>query len=75
VGIARGESTQRPTREESRHAERPRRRSQLIGFGYLSLLFYVLFKACEHILVTHLTGENLHRAEIREAREQSPDSL
>jgi hypothetical protein len=35
----------------------------------------VLFKACEHILVTHLTGENLHRAEIREALEQSPDSL
>src|SRR5437660_12595305 len=34
--------------------------AELIGYGYLSLLFYVLFKACEHILVTQLTGER-HR--------------
>ncbi|SRR5258706_14262899 len=31
--------------------------AELIGYGYLSLLFYVLFKACEHVLVAHLTGE------------------
>ncbi len=31
--------------------------AELIGFGYLSMLFYVLFKACEHVLVRHLTCE------------------
>jgi hypothetical protein len=31
--------------------------AQLIGYGYLSMLFYVLFKACEHVLVVDLTGE------------------
>src|SRR6266568_1188369 len=47
--------------------------AQLIGYGYLSLLFYVLFKACEHILVTHLTGDRQRsRAELRETIEQSP---
>ncbi len=30
---------------------------QLIGLGYLSMLFYVVFKACEHVLVNHLTCE------------------
>ena len=52
--------------------------AELIGYGYLSLLFYVLFKACEHILVTHLTGErhgNMSRTSIRETIEQSPHSL
>jgi len=52
--------------------------AELIGYGYLSLLFYVLFKACEHILVTHLTGErhrNMSRTSIRETVEQSPHSL
>lgn len=28
---------------------------ELIGYGYLSLLFYVLFKACERVLVERLT--------------------
>jgi hypothetical protein len=27
---------------------------ELIGYGYLSLAFYVMFKACEHILVDGL---------------------
>jgi hypothetical protein len=52
--------------------------AELIGYGYLSLLFYVFFKACEHILVIQLTGEplrNLSRAELRETIEQSPHSL
>jgi hypothetical protein len=31
--------------------------AELTAYGYLSMLFYVLFKACEHILVAHLTGE------------------
>ncbi len=52
--------------------------AELIGYGYLSLLLYVLFKACEHILVTELTGDrqrSLSRAELRETTEQSPHSL
>ena len=52
--------------------------AELIAYGYLSLLFYVLFKACEHILVTQLTGDrqrSLRRAELRETIEQSPHSL
>lgn len=50
--------------------------AELIGYGYLSLLFYVLFKTCEHILVTHLTGDRQRsRAELRETIEQSPHSL
>ena len=52
--------------------------AELIGYGYLSMLFYVLFKACEHVLVTHLTGErhrNMSRTSIRETIEQSPHSL
>lgn len=28
---------------------------ELVGYGYLSLLFYVLFKACERVLVERLT--------------------
>ena len=28
---------------------------ELIAYGYLSLLFYLLFKACERILVERLT--------------------
>ena len=38
--------------------------AELIGYGYLSLLFYVLFKACEHVLVTHLTGEKPKSREL-----------
>lgn len=30
---------------------------ELIGYGYLSLAFYVMFKACEHILVKGLLEE------------------
>ena len=30
---------------------------ELIGYGYLSLLFYVLFKACERVLVERLTSD------------------
>ena len=30
---------------------------QLLGYGYLSLAFYLLFKACEHILVIRLTED------------------
>jgi hypothetical protein len=39
--------------------------AELIGYGYLSLLFYVLFKACEHVLVTRLAGEKPTRRELR----------
>jgi len=31
--------------------------AELTAYGYLSMLFYVLFKACEHILVAQLAGE------------------
>ncbi|HRD68083.1 MAG TPA: hypothetical protein PKY50_18255 [Candidatus Competibacter sp.] len=30
---------------------------ELIGYGYLSLLFYVLFKTCERVLVERLTSD------------------
>jgi hypothetical protein len=30
---------------------------ELLGYGYLSLAFYLLFKACEHILVNRLTED------------------
>ena len=30
---------------------------ELLGYGYLSLAFYLLFKACEHILVSRLTED------------------
>ncbi len=40
--------------------------AELTAYGYLSMLFYVLFKACEHILVAHLTGER--RASRTEGR-------
>ena len=29
---------------------------ELIGYGYLSLAFFLLFKACEHALVDRLTA-------------------
>lgn len=29
---------------------------ELIGYGYVSLFFYLLFKACEKLLVTRITG-------------------
>jgi hypothetical protein len=28
---------------------------QLLGYGILSLIFWILFKACEHVLVNKLT--------------------
>jgi hypothetical protein len=30
---------------------------QLFGYGYISLAFFLLFKACEHILVMRLTED------------------
>ena len=50
--------------------------AELIGYGYLSLLFYVVFKACEHVLVRHLTCERPSgRAQLRDTTEQSQHSL
>src|SRR5437879_3008283 len=46
--------------------------AELIGYGYLSMLFYVLFKACEHILVAYLTSER--SANLTEARETAKRS-
>ena len=46
--------------------------AELIGYGYLSMLFYVLFKACEHILVAYLTRER--SANLTEARETAKRS-
>ena len=43
---------------------------EVIGSSYLSIVFYVLFKACERILIERLTGKPLR--EIREARRQGP---
>jgi len=45
--------------------------AELIGFGYLSMIFYVLFKACEHVLVKHLTCA---RGDDRSARRVTGDS-
>ena len=39
---------------------------EIIGACYLSIVFYVLFKTCERILIERLTGKPL--GEIREAR-------
>ena len=39
---------------------------EVIGSCYLSIVFYVLFKVCERILIERLTGKPL--GEIREAR-------
>jgi hypothetical protein len=39
---------------------------EVIGSSYLSIVFYVLFKTCERILIERLTGKPL--GEIREAR-------
>jgi hypothetical protein len=30
----------------------------LLGYGYMSLAFYLLFKACEHILVMRMTEDD-----------------
>jgi hypothetical protein len=30
---------------------------QLLGYGYLNVAFYLLFKACEHVLVIRLTED------------------
>ena len=50
--------------------------AELIGYGYLSLLFYVLFKACEHVLVTRLAGEKPKSRDLfRDPAESSPSSL
>jgi ABC-type multidrug transport system permease subunit len=29
---------------------------ELIGYGYVSLFFYLLFKACERVLVARIVG-------------------
>jgi hypothetical protein len=34
-----------------------RQLAELVAYAYLSLTFYVLFKACEHVLVEHWAGE------------------
>ena len=39
---------------------------EIIGACYLSIVFYVLFKTCERILIERLTGKAL--GEIRDAR-------
>jgi len=39
---------------------------EVIGSSYLSIVFYVLFKVCERVLIERLTGKPL--GEIREAR-------
>jgi hypothetical protein len=39
---------------------------EVIGSSYLSIVFYVLFKVCERILIERLTGKSL--GEIREVR-------
>jgi len=50
--------------------------AELIGFGYLSMLLYVLFKACEHVLVRHLTCEpKADRTAPRNITEASSHSL
>ena len=50
--------------------------AELIGYGFLSMLFYVLFKACEHVLVRRLTCEPRGtRAELRDITESSQRSL
>jgi len=35
--------------------------AELIAYGYLSLLFYILFKTCEHVLVNGLAGDHPQR--------------
>jgi hypothetical protein len=40
--------------------------AEVIGSSYLSIVFYVLFKVCERILIERLTGKSL--GEIREVR-------
>ena len=41
--------------------------AELIGSGFLSMIFYVLFKACEHVLVRHLTCDpEASRAIVRD---------
>jgi hypothetical protein len=46
--------------------------AELTAYGYLSMLFYTLFKTCEHILVAQLTGERrASRMEVRGTAEQS----
>jgi hypothetical protein len=50
--------------------------AELIGLGYLSMLFYVLSKACEHVLVRHLTCEpKADRTAPRNVAEPSSHSL
>ena len=39
---------------------------EVIGSSYLSIVFYVLFKVCERILIERLTGKPL--GEVREVR-------
>jgi hypothetical protein len=39
---------------------------EIVGSSYLSIVFYVLFKVCERVLVERLTGKPL--GEVRDAR-------
>ena len=39
---------------------------EIIGSSYLSIVFYVLFKVCERVLIERLTGKPL--GEVRDAR-------
>ena len=49
--------------------------AELIGYGHLSLSFYLVFKACEHVLVKRLTGERQARpAALRGTTDSSPHS-
>jgi hypothetical protein len=39
---------------------------EIVGSSYLSIVFYVLFKVCERVLIERLTGKPL--GEVRDAR-------
>jgi endonuclease III len=41
---------------------------QLMGYGYFGLLFYGLFKTCEHVLVHGLAGEPPQDLATRQSR-------
>lgn len=50
--------------------------AELIGFGYLSMLFYVLFKACEYVLVAQVTcGMQASRTPLRDIAQASQRSV
>jgi hypothetical protein len=39
---------------------------EIMGSSYLSIVFYLLFKVCERVLIERLTGKPL--GEVRDAR-------